>query len=56
MFNFSHFIPQASLHFEETYIFQIQNCDGDKPGISEILTFVICYIASKMFGKIILKP
>ena len=39
---------------ENPKFFSIQNCDGQRN--QKILTFVKLYIASKLFGKVILKP
>ena len=46
-FNFSHFTPQVKILGFSSVM---------ERGISEILIFVILLIASKIFGKMILKP
>ena len=52
-----HFTPQVMLFFvekENPKLFSIQNCGGQRN--QKILTFAKLYIASKTFGKVILKP
>ena len=54
---FPHFTRQVWLFFVEKgkpKTFGFKNVM--ERGIGKILSFVICYIASKIFGKILLKP
>ena len=56
--NCSHFSPQVKLFFRrksETYNFRIRKCDHGERN-KKSLTFFILKNASKIFGKITLKP
>ena len=55
-FNFSHFTAQVRLFFVQKWIPKTFRFKNVWRGIRKILTFVISSIASKIFGKIILKP
>ena len=49
---YSHFTSQVRLRFVETFGLKNKMARG----IGKCLTLVICQIASKTFGKLILKP